>query len=285
MKSIPVHQLKDQTDTGLRIKAFQPNGKEQKEEQISDAHRDDHYIFFLLTDGSGTLKVDLQDIIVNAGQLYYITPSQVHYRIKPNDAKGWFLAVDTSIIPVNFRDVFEKQLNTQSPCSLTKYELKQYSRLLTLLNEEVIQRQNNEFYLPIIHTLAQSFLAMAASSYNKAQQPTEKKLARASVLARQFKNLLVENSHTIKSPSDYASKLNVSLGYLNESIKKATGSSVSYWINQEIVSEAKRLLYHSDFDIKQIAHELGYTDYAYFSRFFRKVSGLSPSEFRRSNRK
>lgn len=285
MKSIPVHQLKDQTSTGLRIKPFQPNDQEQKEQQNSDAHRDDHYMFFLLTAGTGTLKVDLQDIIVNAGQLYYITPSQVHYRIKANDAKGWFLAVDTSIIPVNFKDVFEQQLHSQSPCNLTKYELKQYSRLLTLLNEEVIKRQNNEFYIPIIHTLAQSFLAMAASSYNKAQQPIEKKLIRSSVLAREFKNLLVENSHTMKSPSDYASKLNVSLGYLNESIKKATGSSVSYWINQEIVNEAKRLLYHSDFDIKQIAHELGYTDYAYFSRVFRKASGLSPSEFRRSNRK
>jgi AraC-like DNA-binding protein len=154
-----------------------------------------------------------------------------------------------------------------------------------LLHEEFVERQNDKYYLPIIHTLAQSFLAMAANTYNTVQQTTENKLTRSSELARQFKDLLAAHSHTVRSPSDYASKLNVSLGYLNESIKKATGSPVSYWIQQEILSEAKRLLYHSDVDVKQIASELGYTDYAYFSRFFRKASGMSPSAFRISSRK
>jgi AraC family transcriptional activator of pobA len=285
MKRIPVHQLQDKTSTGLQIKVFRAHDKWQNEAQVSDAHRDDHYIFFLLTNGQGTLKVDLQDIVLTAGQLYYILPSQVHYHIKTSNAEGWFLAVDTSLIPPDFRDVFERQLNLQTPCSLTHYELKQYSRVLGLLCEEFVERQNNEYYLPIIHTLTQSFLAMAASTYNTAQQSTENKRTRPSELIRQFKNLLAAHSHTIRSPSDYASKLNVSLGYLNESIKKATGSPVSYWIQQEILSEAKRLLYHSDFDVKQIACELGYTDYAYFSRFFRKASGMPPSEFRTSSRK
>jgi AraC family transcriptional regulator, transcriptional activator of pobA len=285
MKSIPVHQLQDNTNAGLQIKVFRAGDKQQNKIAAVEAHRDDHYIFFLLTSGFGTLKVDLQDIILTAGQLYYILPSQIHYRIKPSDAEGWFLAVDISLIPPGFRDIFERQPNSQTPCSLTPYELKQYSALLGLLVEEFVERQNSTYYLPIIHTLTQSFLAMAASTYSGVQQATENKLTRSSELVRQFKNLLAVHSHTMRNPSDYASKLNVSLGYLNESIKKATGSPVSYWIQQEILSEAKRLLYHSDSDVKQIAGELGYTDYAYFSRFFRKASGMSPSGFRVSSRK
>ena len=285
MKKIPVHQLRDTTSTGLQIKVFRPNGKSQNEARTSDAHRDDHYIFFLLTNGLGTLKVDLQDIVLTAGQLYYILPSQVHYHINSNDAEGWFLAIDTSLIPRGFRDVFERHLNLQTPYSLTPYELKQYSALLGLLSEEFVERKSNKYYLQIIHTLAQSFLAMAASTYNTVEPVTENKVTRSSELLREFKNLLTAHSHTIKSPSDYASKLNVSLGYLNESIKKETGSPVSYWIQQEILSEAKRLLYHSDFGVQQIACELGYTDYAYFSHFFRKASGMSPSAFRLNSRK
>jgi AraC family transcriptional activator of pobA len=284
MKSIPVHQLQDNTSVGLQIKVFGSNNKQQDETKSIGAHRDDHYIFFLLTNGSGTLKVDLQDIVLTAGQLYYILPSQVHYRIKADCAEGWFLAVDTSLIPPDSRDVFERGLNLQAPCKLTDYELKQYSNLLDLLHSEFIERQDDKYYLPIIHALAQSFLAMAASTYNSVET-TENKHPRAAELARQFKDLLTVHSHTIKSPSAYASKLNVSSGYLNEAIKKATGSTVSYWVQQEIFSEAKRLLYHSDFDIKQIAHELGYTDYAYFIRSFRKTSGLSPLKFRMLNRK
>jgi len=285
MSSIPVHQLQDKTSTGLQIKVFGPGDKHPNKTSLAEAHRDDHYIFFLLTSGQGTVKVDMEDILLRAGQLYYIVPSQVHYRIKGHDAEGWFLAVDTSLIPPDFRDIFEGRPHSHAPCSLTPYEVRQYSTLLTLLGEEFVERKNNKYYLPIIHTLVQSFLAMAANTYSGVQPIPDNKSTRSSELVRQFKNLLAAQKHLMKNPSDYASQLNVSLGYLNESIKKVTGSPVSYWIQQEILSEAKRLLYHSDSDIKQIAGELGYTDYAYFSRFFRKASGMSPSAFRTISRK
>jgi AraC family transcriptional activator of pobA len=156
--------------------------------------------------------------------------------------------------------------------------------LLNLLYKESLERKDDKYYLAIIHGLAQSFLAMAASTYNSVET-TESTRSRYAELARQFKDLLKAHSHTIKSPSEYASKLNISTGYLNETIKKATGSSVSYWIGQEILSEAKRLLYYTDADVKQIAHELGYSDSAYFIRSFRKMSGLSPLGFRKLSKK
>lgn len=279
MKSIPVDQLRDKTSAGLQIKAFRSDYTRQNKTGTIDAHRDDHYIFFLLTQGSGTLKVDLEDIALTAGQLYYILPSQVHYRVKVDRAGGWFLAVDMALIPPDLRDVFERRPNAQQPCGLTDYELKQYSNLLGLLCDEYTERRQDKYYLQIIHTLTRSFLAMAASTYS-AIQTTENKHIRSAELARQFKDMLSVHICTIKSPSAYASKLNVSLGYLNETVKKVTGSTVSYWIQQELFSEAKRLLYHSDEDIKQIAHQLGYTDYSYFCRFFRKASGMSPLTFR-----
>ncbi|MDR3680724.1 MAG: helix-turn-helix domain-containing protein [Flavipsychrobacter sp.] len=283
MKSIPVDHLQDKTNAGLQIKAFLAGDEHENKTESTNAHRDDHYIFFLLTKGSGTLKIDSQDIILTSGQLYYILPSQIHYRIKSHSAQGWFLAVDTSLIAAEFRDVFE-QLNLQVPCELSDYELKQYSTLLELLLNEFIERKDDKFYLPIIHTLVQSFSAMAASTYN-AVQTTDNKHNRSAELAHQFKNLLAAHSHTIKSPSAYASMLHVSTGYLNEAIKKVTGSTATYWIQQEIFSEAKRLLYHSDADVKQIAHELGYIDTSYFIRSFRKASGMSPLKFRMLNRK
>jgi len=282
MKSIPVDQLQNKTSAGLQIKVFRPDYKHKHITEIS--HRDDHYIFFLLKNGSGTLKVDSQDVIVAGEQLYYIIPSQVHSLIRTDCPEGWFLAVDTSLIQPELRDVFERRLNLQFPVKLSDYELRQYSDLLSLLHKEFTERQDDKYYLPIIHALVQSFLAMAASSYSTVENIGNTH-TRSAEIARQFKNLLTAHCHTIKRPSEYASKLNVSSGYLNETIKKVTGSTVSYWIQQEIFSEAKRLLNHSDADVKQIAHELGYPDYAYFIRFFRKASGLSPLGFRRLNRK
>ncbi|WP_069660379.1 helix-turn-helix domain-containing protein [Arcticibacter eurypsychrophilus] len=282
MNGIPVDQLQNKTNTGLQIKAFKADDESQHE-QNHGVHRDDHYIFFFVRKGSGTIKVDFQDIVVTAGHIYYVLPSQIHSQVKGDGAEGWFLAVDTSLIATDLRAVFENRLNLQLPCKLSKYELTQYENLLCILQNEFTQRQGDVYYLSIIHALAQSFLGMAASKYNSLDT-TENKHTRSAEVARKFKNLLSNNIKVIKSPSEYASILNISTGHLNEAIKGVTGSTVSYWIQQEMISEAKRLLYHSDVDVKEIAPELGFSDYSYFIRSFRKISGLSPSKFRLLNR-
>jgi len=284
MKNIPVDQLQQKTKTGLQIKAFRPEDNEQNQTGTIGAHRDDHYIFFLLTKGLGTLKVDLHDITIAASQLYYILPSQVHYKAQSDGAEGWFLAIDTSLIPADLKDIFEHRVNAHVPRSLAQYELQQYTTLLKLLYNEYAERQGDKYYLHIVHALMQSFLAMAASTYD-AVSASENIPNRSAELAREFKALLAVHSHAIKSPSAYASMLHVSTGYLNETVKKVTGSTATYWIQQELFNEAKRLLYHTDDNVKQIAQKLGYTDYAYFSRSFRKASGMSPLKFRGIHRK
>lgn len=81
----------------------------------------------------------------------------------------------------------------------------------------------------------------------------------------------------------YAKSLNISTPYLNECVKTATGNSVSYHIQQRVILEAKRLLYHSNKSIKEIAGELGYDDYSYFIRLFVKITGMTPLAFRTKN--
>jgi len=185
MNNIPVDQLQNKTSTGLQIAFFKAEDNQENIEQV--AHRDDHYIFFLLKSGSGSLKVDSQDVIVTENQLYYILPTQVHYRIKTDRAEGWFLAVDTSLIAGDLRDTFERQFSLQAPCKLNKQEFKQYSFLLNLLHREYVQRKNDKYYLPIIHSLTQSFLAMAASSCTSVEK-IEHTHTRSAELVRQFKD-------------------------------------------------------------------------------------------------
>ena len=104
-------------------------------------------------------------------------------------------------------------------------------------------------------------------------------------LRSQFKNLLTNEIREVKSPEAYAAKLNISEAYLSETLKKTTGFPPSYWIQQEVVMEAKRLLYHSDLTVKEISHALGYTDHSYFSRLFTKITGISALTFRKQYRK
>ncbi|HAR37126.1 MAG TPA: AraC family transcriptional regulator, partial [Porphyromonadaceae bacterium] len=73
--------------------------------------------------------------------------------------------------------------------------------------------------------------------------------------------------------------------YLYEAVKQTTGQSVSHYIHNEIVIQAKRLLFYTDRSVKEIALELGYEDYAYFTRLFTKTSKLSPTQFRKKHLK
>jgi len=284
MKKIPLDQLQAKTNLGVQIKTFLPDGTFDQKAADLGAHRDDHYIFFLLKKGSGSLMIDLQKVDLKAGQLYYILPAQVHHYIRTHGAEGWFLAIDTSLVPAECRNVFEGKLSLQLPCTLQPALLKQYLYVLTLLQERYAGANKARFDRLVIRALLQSFLAMAANAYDDLPEPNHT-LSRPAELARQFRMLMAKNIRAIKSPSGYSTRLNVSQSYLNESVKRITGFSIRYWIQQEILLEAKRLLYYSEFNIKQISYELGYEDPSYFSRFFRKAAGMSALEFRALYRK
>ncbi|MEX5506627.1 helix-turn-helix domain-containing protein [Pseudomonas putida] len=80
--------------------------------------------------------------------------------------------------------------------------------------------------------------------------------------------------------ADYAAELGMTLATLGRLCQEHLGMTPMNVINARLVLEAKRMLGHSGLSVKEIAHELGFADVGYFSRFFRKHAGVSPSGFR-----
>jgi len=283
MNHIPIHLLQDRTSHGLQIKYFEKYAL-TKDASLLGAHRDDHYIFFLLEDGSGSLMIDFNEVTFAGSLLYYVLPGQVHHGMKHEAASGWFVAVDTSLVPQECRNIFEGGLLLQQPYLLDPSELRQCCTLLSLLFERYNADASNPLYLSIVHSLLQSFIVIAAGFYNRCAGLNFKS-SRPAQLTSQFKKLLTKELRLNKSPANYAALLNISESYLSEALKKQTGFPASYWIQQEVIMEAKRLLYYSQLSVKEIAHNLGYNDHSYFSRFFRKATGSSANTFREKYRK
>jgi AraC-like DNA-binding protein len=269
--------------TGFEIWHYRVNDMEKHGGPMG-AHRDDHYLFFVVEQGNASLMVDFNEMRLTTHDLYYILPGQVHHRISAKMADGWYLAVDTGLVSPAYRDVFENQLILQQPYALSEKQFEQCICLLKLIDEKDDEDSENSFKLPILHSLLKSFLGMAACGYSKKSGLTST-ISRPAQISQQFKKLLAKNVFTMKSPSAYAELLNVSEPYLNEVLKKTTGFSVSACIQQEIVLEAKRLLYYSRLNVKEITHKLGYDDPAYFSRVFRNATGTTPLAFREAYRK
>jgi len=279
MNSIPVHKLQDRTDRGFLLKHFTQEDIDYKQSDFVGAHRDDHYMFFIMMRGSGSTIVDFEEKTVSENQLYYILPEQIHYRIKTNKAKGWFIAVDPSLVDPECRNVFESWLGFQEPVTLSPDEIGDYDKLLSIVDRKMANQSERSMNLNILYALLHSFFELAASNISVLTN-VDANNSRPAELSMRFKKLLNENIRAYKSPSDYADMLHISEPYLNEALKKITGSSVSFWIKYKIMIEAKRLLCFSDLTVKQIANDLGFENHSYFSRFFNKETGMTALTFR-----
>ncbi|MCB0544375.1 MAG: helix-turn-helix transcriptional regulator [Lewinellaceae bacterium] len=100
------------------------------------------------------------------------------------------------------------------------------------------------------------------------------------LLERQFPIESADNPLQIRTPQDYADNLSVHVNYLNRSVKKVTGKPTSAHISERIVSEAKALLQHTNWNISEIAFALGFEYPTYFNNFFKKHSGATPKAVR-----
>ena len=284
MKDIPIHKLTDRASLGIEIKHSDDDAHISSKLGSMRAHRDDYYIFFLLEQGICNMMIDFAEVAIKGPSVYYILPGQVHYGISTVHPRGWFIAVDTSLILQEFRSVFENQLLLQQPYLLDETQLNDCTTLIKLLRHHLTHHTSSSFYTDIMRSLLSSFIGKTACGYVDMTGANQKQ-PRPTQIAHKFKQLLAAQYKTEKRPLAYAEMLNISESYLNEALKKVTGFSVSYWITHEIMLEAKRLLYYSDSNAKQIAHELGYDDHTYFSRLFKRNIGHSPLGFRSSYRK
>jgi AraC family transcriptional activator of pobA len=80
-----------------------------------------------------------------------------------------------------------------------------------------------------------------------------------------------------------ASELNLSPRYMSDLLKQETGKTAMDLIHVYLISEAKNLLTVADQSVSEIAYGLGFENPPYFSRLFKKETGMSPNEFKKSN--
>lgn len=104
-------------------------------------------------------------------------------------------------------------------------------------------------------------------------------------LCSDFLDKVFDRSSDILSVSGYAAALSVSPNHLNRVVKKETGRSAGDWIDISRITLAKMLLRQTDMPVIDIAVRVGLDDQSYFTRFFRKHEGVTPSGFRSGMRR
>ncbi len=131
--------------------------------------------------------------------------------------------------------------------------------------------------LIIIHSYLYALLAELKILYGQNHPVTQSAAYR---MTSQFRALAYKTAKENLKVADLAKMMNVSPNHLNKSVKSTTSKTASEIINEIKIIEIKYLLYQSDLTISEISYEMGFSDPSYFTRFFRKREGISPTEFR-----
>lgn len=271
------HHLNGIDEKGLESR-HHLNGVDAAGTEKFYAHRNDNYLFIVSERGYASMNVDFNLIKFVERDVYFIAPGQVQDDVRANECDYWYIEVASALIPKEYLTVFENTSPFQVTRTMNAEEFEQCQAILHLLARQYAGNPDSVYYKQVLLELLYTFLSVIARKYTQINLLCN--ASRPQQIARDFKRLLVENMRSEKSPSLYADMLNISEAYLNEVVKKITGFTAGYWIRYHVILEAKRLLFHTDMHVKEIAYSLGYENYTYFSRLFKQTAGITPLAFR-----
>lgn len=278
--AIPVNSILDKFGTDIFISSVS-EGDVEFHKGVERAHRDNCHLFFIQDRGEVLFEVDFKTYQTTSPCLMYVQPNQVHGAKGGQNISGCFLAISSENLNTEYLNALVDIAPAQ-PLALTEATYATITEAVSLCLK-LSERANDRFAHTLLKDSCNVFVGLIISCYLAQSKPVSY-LPRFETVTKAFKALLEANFVTMKSPSDYARMLHLSTPYLNECVKNATGLPVTVHIQERIILEAKRLLYHSDESVKVISAKLGYDDYPYFARLFAKIAGMSALTFRKKNR-
>ena len=251
----------------------------------SHAHRHDYFELIVFHESGGVHTIDFVDYPITKNTIHFISPGQVHLLCRKKNVTGHVLAFKPEIFlpsAIPFSERFLNITHFSTPViSLTKNSKQEIDKILASLIAET-----NKDHPYKVHTIGAYLLIFLAEVMKLVEStPDVRELSASKSIYLRFRKLLEKHYLSSHGVAEYASLLSITPGHLNDSVKHESGKNASELIHGRLVLEAKRMLYHSDKSIKEIAAFFHYDDPSYFIRFFRLHSGETPSEFRKKVRR
>lgn len=254
-------------------------------------HLHDYYSIFWIESGEAIHATEFVEYSLKQDTILFVPPGLKHRMYIDKSVGGIYMLFNEDFI----------QYNRKNHVPLTEYRLfnnPDFKSLITVFPErrrklrnitELIldEIQNTDDYSEdIVLNLLHLFLLESRRIFDQQNQSTkEESDSTPDTTIIKFKQLIEENYITQKNVTPYAEMLNMNPSCLNELTKRTTGITAGELIRNRVIGEIKKLLYSSSLSGKEIAFDLGFDDPAYFSRFFRKYTGLTLKEFRDQSRK
>lgn len=251
---------------------------------IEEPHRHNSFLLVFFTHGTGKHVIDFDEFEVKQGSLFLLKPGQMHHWELSEDVKGHIVIWSASLYNLYFG---KKQLadypffdsNFKPEILFSEAETKAILPYFDLLLKEDLQTDllKTDKILNLLDCIQIEIARKIPQFETHHSHPYNLKI-------REFEQLVETYFRTQKSPSFYASKLNITLKHLSRISKEMMQKTATDVITERVILEAKRMLTDRKLLVNEVAERLGYDDYSYFARVFKKASGTSPTAFQSQKR-
>lgn len=249
---------------------------------IENSHSHNFYLLVLFTKGSGFHTVDFNTYEIQPNSLFVLKPGQVHSWQLSEDIDGFIAFYTQEIYNVYFGSKqiddysFYRDLKNSPQMILNEFQTQDISNYFNLLLEE---NSKNEFKkLDKLLNLLDIIHIELARIYESLQ---DHNLHPYNLKIKELEQLVNQYFKTEKLPSFYADKMNMSLKHLNRICKNVLDITLTEFIYSKIILESKRLLSANFMTIGEVANELGFDNYSYFTKVFKKYTNLTPQGFKK----
>ena len=272
--TIPRHILKpppgtireiDLIDWAPRAKAFAPE----------KPHRHQFYELLIITGSGGEHDLNFSSLPMKKYEIHFVGPDDVHLVFREKASSGCTLLFLPGVID---RPLLRSlPFGTERPViQLPAAAFKRALIYLDLIHTETReQAAGNEL---VLRSLVQS-LAIYLSRFWERDRPGAA-LRVGNPLVDRFMLLVQRHYADHKRVEDYADLLHISPKHLIAVCKEHTGNTPLNIIRVHLVAEIKKLLYHTDLSVKEIAYRLNFDEPGNFSKYFRSATGFTPLEYR-----
>ena len=240
------------------------------------------------TEGETSLTSNLQEFRLKKDSLFIFSPKHILQVQSNNRFKAHLIVIAPDFlkrINIDTKRMMPLFLQFGSlPCMELTHAESQSLRSFISMVEQELKGSETDFSSEIIGGLIAAtiykvgdILTHYLTEHPEVDSPIHN---RAEEYFRQFTELLGEHYKHERSVGFYARQLCITPKYLTTLIKRISGKSVSEWIDNYVILEAKTLLKYSNMSVQEIAYYLNFPNQSFFGSYFKRNAGMSPSQYK-----
>jgi AraC family transcriptional regulator, transcriptional activator of pobA len=285
-EQLPVYSLQNFSSPERKSQQFQVEVFDANRHfSVKYPHRHDFFEVLYLQKGSGYHVIDGNKYEIQPPCVFFMSPGQAHKLEFSNDIEGYififtsdFYLLDRSNKNSLIEFPFFYTIHQDNPPLVLKNE--NDNRFLETLFRQGIAEisHSGESSFEMLRSILDLILTICATRYQRNENLLHK--GKGQILVKKFFHLIEENNQKKLLLSDYAIMIGVTPNHLTQTVKLLTGKTSSQIIKAKQLLEIKRLLAHTSLSVSEIAIQLSFEDQSYFTKFFKRETGLTPLQFR-----